>query len=338
MQKKWVTMGDVARAAGVGKITVSRALSTPEKVSPATREKVAAAVAELGYVRDDTAGALSSQRSRVVGALVSSLDQPTFASTIRGLSEGLAEGGLQLLLGTTQYEPETEAELVSALMGRRPDALILTSSEHTPETRALLTRAGLPVLELWELPESPIYAAVGFSNRAAAHAVTAHLAETGRRAIAFLTTDRPHDTRAHMRAEGYTEALTDLVPGHAPRILRLPPRAAATGPEYGAEGLAQVMERWPDTDAIVCVSDALAIGAFCEAGRRGIAVPGRLAITGFGDVPEVGASALGLTTVRIDGHAIGRKAAALTLAATAGEALEETRIDMGFTLARRASS
>ena len=133
--RKWVTMGDVARHAGVGKITVSRALRTPSKVSPGTLEKVQKAVAELGYVRDETAGALSSQRSRIVGALVSTLEQPVFASTIRGLSEGLAEGGVQLLLGTTQYEPETEAALVSALLGRRPDALILTSSEHRPETR-----------------------------------------------------------------------------------------------------------------------------------------------------------------------------------------------------------
>ncbi|MBS8228033.1 LacI family DNA-binding transcriptional regulator [Vannielia litorea] len=334
MQKKWVTMGDVARAAGVGKITVSRALSTPAKVSAATREKVAAAVAELGYVRDDTAGALSSQRSRVVGAIVSTFDQPTFASTIRGLSEGLAQGGMHLLLGTTQYEPQTEAELVATLMGRRPDALILTSSEHRPETRALLTRAGLPVVELWELPDAPIFAAVGFSNRAAARAMTDHLVHTGRRAIAFLSTDRAHDTRAHMRAEGYAEAL----PGHAPRILRLPPRADATGPDYGSQGLAQIMETWPDTDAVVCVSDALAIGAFCEAGRRSLDVPGKLAITGFGDVPEVGASALGLTTIRIDGHAIGRKAAALTLAATSGQPLPERRIDMGFSLTRRASS
>ncbi|MCO6384500.1 MAG: LacI family DNA-binding transcriptional regulator [Vannielia sp.] len=338
MQKKWVTMGDVARAAGVGKITVSRALSTPDKVSPDTRAKVAAAVAELGYVRDDTAGALSSQRSRVVGAIVSTFDQPTFASTIRGLSEGLTEGGLHLLLGTTQYEPETEAGLVATLMGRRPDALILTSSEHTPETRDMLTRARLPVVELWELPEQPIFAAVGFSNRAAGRAITAHLAETGRRNIAFLSTDRPHDTRARMRAEGYTEALHRHLPGQAPRILRLPPRPEATGPDYGAEGLARVLAQWPDTDAVACVSDALAIGCYCEATRRGLSVPGQLAVTGFGDVPEVGASGIGLTTIRIDGQAIGRKAAALTLAATSGAPLPETRIDMGFTLARRASS
>ena len=333
-QKKWVTMGDVARAAGVGKITVSRALSTPQKVSPATREKVAAAVAALGYVRDDTAGALSSQRSRVVGAVVSTLDQPVFASTIRGLSEGLAEGGLHLLLGTAQYEADTEAALVSALMGRRPDALILTSSEHTPETRALLTRAGLPVIELWELPEQPIYAAVGFSNRAAGRAITEHLVETGRRNIAFLATDRPGDTRARMREAGYAEAL----PGHAPRILRLPPRPGMTGPEYGAEGLARIIEEWPDTDAVVCVSDALGLGAFCEAARRGIAVPGRLAITGFGDVDDVGDAGIGLTTIRIDGHAIGRRAAEITLSATAGDPLEAPRIDLGFTLTRRASS
>ncbi|WP_168222922.1 LacI family DNA-binding transcriptional regulator [Oceanicola sp. D3] len=332
MTKKWVTMGDVARAAGVGKITVSRALSTPQKVSAETREKVEAAVAALGYVRDDTAGALSSQRSKMVGAVVSTLDQPVFASTIRGLSEGLAPEGMQLLLGTAQYAPETEAGLVATLMGRRPDAMVVTSSEHTEGTRTLLSR--LPTVELWELPEKPIFAAVGFSNRAAGRAMTEHLVQTGRRAIAMLSTERPGDTRAQLRAEGYAEA----VPGHAPRLLKLTPEPGQTGPDLGAIGLEWILEKWPDTDAVLCASDALGLGAFCEAGRRGLSVPQRLAITGFGDVEDVGDAGIGLTTIRIDGAAIGRKAAQLLLAATTGQALPETRIDMGFTLTRRASS
>jgi LacI family gluconate utilization system Gnt-I transcriptional repressor len=333
MNRKWVTMGDVARAAGVGKITVSRALRTPSKVSADTLEKVQKAVMELGYVRDETAGALSSQRSRIVGALVSTLEQPVFASTIRGLEEGLSAGGLQLLLGSTRYQPEKEALMVSTLLGRRPDALVLTSSDHTEDTRRLLSGAGLPVIELWELPETPIHAAVGFSNRQAGRDMARHLIASERRAPVFLRTERASDTRAHMREKGYLDALE----GHAPRIHSVPPREDQGGPDYGAEGLAQVLARWPDTDAVICVSDALAVGALCEARRRGIDVPGALAVTGFGDIDVAGAAALDLTTVRIDGAAIGRAAARLTLAACDGEDIKGTRIDLGYQLIRRAT-
>lgn len=332
-QKRWVTMGDVARAAGVGKITVSRALRTPSKVSPDTLDKVQKAVMDLGYVRDETAGALSSQRSRVVGALVSTLEQPVFASTIRGLEEGLSEGGLQLLLGSTRYEPDKEALMVSTLLGRRPDALILTSTEHTDATRRLLEGAAPPVIELWELPETPIFAAVGFSNRAAGFDMARHLIENGRKKPVFLRTRRASDTRADLREEGYRDALD----GHEPRIFAIPPQDGQSGPDYGARGLAQILDRWPDTDAVICVSDALAVGAWCAAMRRGIAVPDSLAVTGFGDIDVAGASAIGLTTIRIDGQAIGREAARLTLAATAGEPLPTRIVDLGYTLMRRAT-
>lgn len=332
-QRKWVTMGDVARHAGVGKITVSRALRTPSKVSPATLEKIQQAVMALGYVRDETAGALSSQRSRIVGALVSTLEQPVFASTIRGLEEGLSAGGLQLLLGSTRYEPEKEALMVSTLLGRRPDALILTSTQHRNDTRRLLENAGIPVIELWELPQRPIFAAVGFSNRAAMADLTGHLLRHGRRRPAFLRTDRANDPRADQREAGYRAALGEL----PPRVHFVPPEDDRTGPDFGARGLTEVLERWPDTDAVICVSDALAVGAICEARRRGLDVPGALAVTGFGDTDVAGASALDLTTVRIDGAAIGQAAARLTLAATADQPLPEKIIDIGYTLMRRAT-
>ncbi|WP_353471415.1 LacI family DNA-binding transcriptional regulator [Salipiger sp. H15] len=330
--RKWVTMGDVAKHAGVGTITVSRALRTPGKVSPETLRKVRAAVDELGYVLDETAGALSSQRSRVVAALVSTLEEPVFAATIRGLTEGLAEAGLQLMLSTTQYDPETEAALIPTLLGRRPEALVLTSDRHTEAARALLSRAGIPVLELWGLPDQPVHAAVGFSNRAGGAAITRHMVETGRRRVAFLGLDRPHDTRGRLRLEGYRDCVGQLA---GERIVALPPAPDRSGPDMGAAGLAEILRRWPDTEAVVCVSDMLASGALCEAWRRGIDVPGRLAISGFGDFDMAGASALALTTIRIDGAAIGRRAAELILSGDLPMGLRE---DMGFTLVRRATT
>lgn len=330
--RKWVTMGDVAARAGVGKITVSRALRTPSKVSPATLRKVQAAVDELGYVLDETAGALSSQRSRVVGALVSTLEEAVFAATVRGLTEGLAKGGLQLMLSTTQYDPEAEAALLPTMLGRRPEALVLTSDDHTEPAHRMLSRSGLPVLELWELPKQPVHAAVGFSNRAAGAALTRHMVETGRHRVAFLGLDRPHDRRARLRMEGYRDCAGHLA---AERVVAVKARPGAVGPDYGAEGLAEILRRWPDTEAVVCVSDMVAMGALCEARRRGLDVPGRLAISGFGDFDMAQDSALALTTIHIDGAAIGRRAAELILAGDIPRGLRE---DMGFSLIRRATT
>lgn len=334
-QRKSVTMGDVARHAGVGKITVSRALRTPGKVSPQTLERIETAVAELGYVLDETAAALSSQRSRIVGALVSTLEQPVFANTIRGLNDGLSEGGLQLLLASTQYLPETEAGLISTLLGRRPEALVLTSSEHTEASRNRLIAADIPTVEIWELPEHPICAAVGFSNREAGREITRHLIESGRREIAFVGVDRPGDTRARLRLAGYH----DVIAGHQPaRVLFQPAEAGMTGPDFGARGLGELRRRWPEVDAVVCVSDALAIGAWSEAMRLGLSVPESLAITGFGDFDYAGGSGIGLSTIRIDGDKIGRAAADLICHASEGGNIIGKRIDLGFELIRRATS
>lgn len=331
-QRKTVTMGDVARHAGVGTITVSRALRTPSKVSPQTLERVRAAVSALGYVLDETAAALSSQRSRVAGALVSTLDQPVFASTIRGLNEGLRVGGQQLLLATTDYQPEAEADLISTLLGRRPEALVLTSSDHTESSLAMLRASNVPTVELWELPQDPICAAVGFSNRDAGRAMTRHLFESGRRAIAFLGVDRAGDTRGQLRRAGYEEALTGQQP---PRVMVQPVGVDQSGPDHGAQGFAELRRRWPEVDAVVCVSDAVALGAWCEAQRQGVDVPRTLAISGFGDYDFAGASGIGLTTVRIDGEKIGRKAAELICRAADGADISGQRVDLGFDLVLR---
>ena len=105
---KWVTMKDVADLAQVGTITVSRVLRTPEKVTEAKRERVQKAIKELGYVPDNTAGALSSSKSRVFGAIVSTINDSVFAQTLDGLSSTLRAAGYELLLTSTNYDPDVE--------------------------------------------------------------------------------------------------------------------------------------------------------------------------------------------------------------------------------------
>ncbi|MDF1791409.1 MAG: LacI family DNA-binding transcriptional regulator [Thalassobaculaceae bacterium] len=330
----WVTMGDVAERAGVSKITVSRVLRAPDKVREETRDRVRAAIADLGYVPDEAAGGLSSRRSRIVGAVISTLAGSTFASTVDGLGARLRQNGHQLLLAGTDYSSAKEADAVAAMLGRRPDGLVLTSTSHTEDARRTLAASRVPVVEIWELPAEPIGYAVGFSNHDAGAAMARHLLATGRRRPAFVGTAGEGDRRGRLRYEGFAEALAQTGTTDA----RAAAPSAGTHTARGARGLAAVLERWPDTDAVFCASDALALGALSEAGRRGLRVPDDIAIAGFGDFEFAGEFGLGLTTVRIPGIRIGETAAQLILDVNAGIRPDSRSIDVGFEVVERSTT
>jgi LacI family gluconate utilization system Gnt-I transcriptional repressor len=332
----WVTMEDVATRAEVSKITVSRVLRDPEKVREVTRERVFAAVRELGYLPDDAAGALTTRSSKIVAALISTLEGSTFASTVDGLSRQLREAGYQLLLATTDYSPEREADILSTLLRRRPDGLVMTSSQHTSEARALLKRAQIPVVELWELPSRPIDCAVGFSNFSAGQAMTEFLLNRGYRRPVFIGAREGSDGRARSRSAGYAAAISERC-SFTPRTV-VAPADVISSTERGASGLVAALESWPDTDCVFCASDSVALGAISEARRRSLCVPDDIAVAGYGDFDFAGGSGLELTTVRIAGIEIGERAAELILQRLQGNRPKRKSIDVGFEVVARATA
>mgnify|MGYP006272640347 CR=1 FL=1 len=209
-------LADVARAAGVSAMTVSRALRMPGRVATETRARIDEAVRALGYVPNLVAGALRSQRSRIVVAIVPTLTSAIFAETVEGMTEALREQGYQLLLANSGYAAGTEESLVTAFLGRRPDGMILTGTQHTPGARAQLRAAGIPVVETWELAADPIDMNVGFSNRMAGHAHGGQR-EVAREAHPALTTVRvPGREMGRRAAEMILERLAGGAP--APRL------------------------------------------------------------------------------------------------------------------------
>ena len=125
-----VTLHDVAKLAGVAPITASRALNSPEQVSDEVRRKVTEAIARTGYVPNILAGGLASSRSRLVAAVVPTISGPVFLETIRALTDALAERGYQLMLGQSGYVGNREDALLGAIIGRRPDGIVLTGILH----------------------------------------------------------------------------------------------------------------------------------------------------------------------------------------------------------------
>lgn len=327
-----ITLGDVARLAGVSPITASRALNTPEQVAKETLERVRDAVARTGYVPNRLAGGLASSRSRLVAAVVPTIAGPVFMEMVQSLTHELDVAGYQLMLGQSGYTASREDALLDAIIGRRPDGIVLTGIMHSAEGRKRLLASGIPVVETWDLTPTPIDMLVGFSHTDAAAAVARHLHAKGRRHLALLSGD---DERAERRNRGFiAEARALGLKAEIP-VLRVP---APTTLRSGRDGLAQLLRSSPEVDGVFCSSDLLALGVLTEAAARGLAVPGRLSIVGFGDLAFAGDTHPALSTVRIDGTGIGRQAARFIVDRAAGRAVGDKVVDLGFQVIERGSS
>lgn len=308
------TMKDVAKATGVSVMTVSRAFKQAASVSADTRDRIRQTADDMGYVFDSTAANLRSQRSGFIAVTIPSINNANFADTVGAMSDRLAEAGLQVLLGYTNYDIHKEEQLVEQLLRRKPEAIVVTGGRHTDRTRRLLSNAGIPVVETWDLPETPIGHVVGFSNGATMHALVDHLVDQGFRRLAFIGGDTDGDTRGADRRRGFIAAMQRhglgtnrlIGAGQPPISMR-----------EGAQAMGKLLEDLPDTDAVICVSDLSAFGALTECLRRGISVPDQMAIAGFGDYEISAISVPTITTVNPYPRDIGRQAAELIIAVLA---------------------
>ncbi len=326
-----VTLHDVARLASVAPMTASRALNTPNRVSPAVLARVMEAVRHTGYVRNNAASGLASARSRLVAAVVPTIAGPVFLQTVQALTASLADHGYQLMLGQSGYVDSREDALLEAIIGRRPDGIILTGVMHSPEGRQRLLAARIPVVETWDLTPTPIDMLVGFSHENVGCEVARFLHGKGRRRLAVVAGD---DERSHRRHDAFRAAAREL--GLAsPEGVVVP---APTTLRSGRAALADLLQRPGGVDAVFCSSDLLALGVLTEAHARGLGVPAQLAVVGFGDNEFAADLDPALTTVHIDSAAIGRQAARFIVDRAEGRAVADRIIDIGFSIQDRAST
>jgi LacI family gluconate utilization system Gnt-I transcriptional repressor len=322
---------EVARLAGVSPITVSRALATPDRVSPETRSRVVEAVTAAGYIPNRVASSLSSNRTRLVAAVVPTLRNSIAADFIDGLSTVLHENNYQLLLGNTDFSKETEEQLVVEFLARRADAIYLTGSTHTDRTRSLIREAGLPAVEVATLPGDPIDMAVGISNEGAVYEMVKYLHRRGRRKIAFFSSLTTDNERQIERQNGYKRAIAELRLEASSNLIYEMTLDLANA----ARSLDRLLKTRPDVDALVCTSDILAIGALFECQRRDIPVPGKMAITGFEDLELAQHVRPALTTIQIPRFDIGARAAQMLLDRLAGKSIDRKVLDLGFKIIPR---
>jgi LacI family gluconate utilization system Gnt-I transcriptional repressor len=327
-----IRMSDVARAAGVSPMSVSNAFNRPAVLLPETRARILAVAAELGYVPNRIAGTLASGRSQVVAAIVPSIRNSSFARTVQGLSDTLTDRGYELLLAIADT-PERELSSLQAVLGRRPDGIVLTGNAHLPQSIALLRQARLPVVESWILSAPIIDMAVGFDLGAAAFAMGRHLIARGYRHIGYAGYAPAENSRFLERQQGFQRALR----GAGLRDDLLFHAEERSGFKGGRLALETLRMREPRLDAIFCSTDVFAAGLIFECQRRGIQVPEDLAVAGYGDFEIAAEIVPRLSTVRTRGYEIGQGAARLILDRAEGREAS-ARYDVGHELVLRESS
>ncbi|HHL4567261.1 TPA: LacI family DNA-binding transcriptional regulator [Escherichia coli] len=298
-----VTIADVAQLAGVGTMTVSRALRTPEQVSDKLREKIEAAVNELGYMPNLTASALASASSHTIAMVVPNLAEAGCTEMFAGLQHVLQPAGYQIILAESRHRLEQEEKLLETLLASNIAAAILLSVEHNSTVRHLLKNASIPVIEIGAIRTDPIDINIGIDNVAAMFELTDMLVQRGYQNIGLLCANQEQWSFQQHLQGWYKAMLRHHMSPNRVINAALPPVFST-----GASQLPEFLLAWPELDALVCVSDELACGVLYECQRRRIKVPDELAVVGFGDSDVSKVCQPSLTTMAVPHRKIGLEA------------------------------
>lgn len=296
------TIRDVAKRADLSVATVSRALNGAENVSEQARERIAAAVGELGYVPHAGARSLSLARNNAIGVVLPDLHGEFFSEIMRGMDRQASRSGYLLLLSNLHSGGAQAATALRAMRGRVDGLIVMAPHLGAAELAAALP-GGVPsiLINTWDRPQH--HAAIHLDNRAGVKAVVAHLASIGRKRIIHIS-GPPTNMDAQERAEAFQSAVADhglhgeLVVGDFEN-------------ESGYAAIADLLARGVDFDAIFAANDNMALAAIEALRKAGKRVPDDVAVAGFDDIPL--AQHLGITTVRVRIAELGERAVARLL-------------------------
>lgn len=328
-----VRLQEVAAAAGVSIVTVSRCMSNPQRVSKKTLDHVLKVAADLGYIPNRLASSLASARSMIVGIVVPTIANPIHGTIMQGIADLLEPAGYQILLGNSHFSRLNEMALVRTFLGHRVDGIFLTGRDHAPECIDMLTRSATPVVEMFDYTPNPIDVSVGSSNFDAGASLAQYMLAHGRRRFAFVGHTGLDDSRMMARLEGLRVVCAEA---------GLPPPlhyeiTSDPGTPTGGEVIGAILREAPDVDAALFAGHLVAVSAIQYALDIGIDVPGRVAIAGFGDTPMAQWIKPALTTVRFPNRETGVLAGRLMLERLAGRLPQQRAVRLGFEILSRES-
>ncbi len=326
MKRNRMSLQDIATLAGLTKMTVSRYMRDPSKVSERSRCAIDEVMRQHNYIPNRLPEMLSGAGSKTLGVIIPSFRNQIFSDVLEGIQQVAEKHGYQTIIASDNYDPLTGQEKIITLLSYHIDGLLLTGTQHTQTARDYLKTSGIPVAELMEITSDSLDIQVGFDNRQAAFDMTGEFIRRGKKQMAFIgAMDDPRDVS---RYQGMTQALQEYgLSGHH----YVP--GAISSMVLGRRLFQQIIAQHPQTDAIFCTNDDLAMGVLLECQARRIRVPEDIAIAGFHGLDIGSANQQKLASVITPRLEAGQVATGLLIAQLEGRrtAGSET-VDLGYRL------
>jgi LacI family transcriptional regulator len=300
-----VSVVDVARKAGVSLGTVSNVLNRPDRVSVKTRERVLAAIDELGFVRNEAARQLRAGQSRTIGLVVLDVGNPFFTDVAAGVERSAASANLSVILCNSNDDVRRENHYLSLLREQRAYGILITPTGKSSRLIQSIRNGGTAVVFV-DRTSSRRHCSVSVDDVAGGEMAVAHLRKLGHRRIAFvggpMRTPQVADRLSGARAAAGNRKID---------VIETPDTTVAAGRATGQRIAAMSARARPS--AVFCANDLVALGVLQEMTRRGLRVPQDLAIVGYDDIDFAAAAAVPLTSVRQPRAQLGQAAADLLI-------------------------
>jgi LacI family transcriptional regulator len=283
-----VTIRDVAADVNLSISTVSRALTGARAVTPEVAEKVRESAERLGYRADSIGRSLRTQRTDSLGLVIPDITNPFFPALVQAVEHAARERGLGVLIADSANDPEAERDALRTLIDRRVDAILISPTHVTASLDALAESAHVvPTIQIDRVIDGSV-ASVRADQARPVETIVSHLRTTGRRHLAFIGQQTTISTSLE-REEAFVRLMAEQFPIEPLRVVK-----EGMSAESGRAAARQLVDTWPEIDAIVCANDMIAVGVIQELGNH----PGRrdVAVSGFDDT--LLARAMRLTSVR----------------------------------------
>ncbi len=345
VQTRLVTLRDVAREAGVSKVTAARVLGSYGTASPGAKEKVLAAARALGYRPNELARSMTTGRSRTIGVIIGDIENPYFGRAVRGISEVATAAGFDVILANSGEDVGKEQAAVRVLLGKRVDGLIVTPASMS-ETQHLesVQSSGRPLVLLDRAVPGLKVDSVVTDDRAAAKAATQTLIDAGHRRIAYITATNsdnpiyrgPHQislTTVMDRIEGFLAAASEAGIETPEQYIRL----AAT--RLGASGkiIADLLSMPHRPTAILASDNVVGLEVFKAIRALGMSIPNDLSLIAFHDADWTSVTTPPITVISQPVYNLGIESAQILIKRINGATEPPMQLALATTLIERQS-
>lgn len=330
-----IKLDDVAQQAGVSPSTVSLYIRQPDRVSVKSGKKIQKAIDSLGYVHNKIASQFTGGQRSNMAVVLPSLANVIFSHVIQQIESTVSEHGYQLSIASHDHCLDREEEQIRAILQWAPAVIAIAGADHKASTLKMLQSSGVPVVQMWQVDGSAITAQVGNNHEQIGYNAARYLMETGCTELAYFTTRFNDDIRARTRYTGFCQALKEE--GKQALLVDIPHTDNIW--QASREILMKTLVKSRGIDGIFCTGDSIATALLMEAQSRGIKIPDKLSILGFGDFPSSAwLSPISLSSISLNANMIASRTAEMMLKMSAEKDYQGEVVDVGFEIMPRGST